>query len=296
MKTHLRSERDIQVARTTGLTFLQANVVFRRILSEEGDPLYGAKSEDVMETSKKDFNDFLTSHHFYVERDLSRAAQHTRGEWSEDDRLPFPNVYVRCSFRCPLGTVVGLHLSEGPQMPDGRPAEQPYYHAIVFADRGEYQLQTVRGFIGDYKSTLPGDRAVHAKRAYRAQDRVISSWATTFARLIVNAEVKLVEIDRSSVEERNGRKSFRLVPVPEIKEFVRSITYYVGNPGGASGIRYSGAWWVCGHWRFLRSERFERNSDGSFRRVWIPPYIKGKGRVVKQTWVLKEPRRGEPTW
>lgn len=92
----------------------------------------------------------------------------------------------------------------------------------------------------------------------------------------MNRHVKLVEVGKSeSAKRRRGlaeRKSFHLVPVPEIKEFVEVIRKYEPNRGGGS-LRYAGAWWVAGHWRYLRDERYERNSDGSYHRTWVMPHI-----------------------
>lgn len=280
---------DVVKARQTGFTFQQAVMLFGRFL-EQGDQLYAPATANTKLVARLDYEDLLDSHEFFVQRDLAKAAQHTRAKWEEDDKLPFDNVYVRAVFNCPRGTVVGLHLSKGPDETDGRPGGVPYYQALVMPNDGQYEIEAIRGYIGDYVSEAPLDREVHKNREYRAQDRVIGAWATSFARLIVNRHVKLVEVGKSEAAKRRRglaeRKSFHLVPVPEIKEFVEAVRRYESNRGGS--LRYAGAWWVAGHWRYLRAEVYERNSDGSYRRTWILPHIRGQGRIVDQVWVVRE--------
>lgn len=49
--------------------------------------------------------------------------------------------------------------------------------------------------------------------------------------------------------------------------------------------KYSHRFWVRGHWRRLRAERYGKNQG---KRIWIPPYVKGNGILIEKEYVVEK--------
>lgn len=78
---------------------------------------------------------------------------------------------------------------------------------------------------------------------------------------------------KKDVSLRKSRYSKHLTLLPE---HIQSL---------GDKIRHSHAFWVRGHYRHLKSERF-KNKQGQM--IWIPPYIKGNGELLDKVYEMKK--------
>jgi len=61
---------------------------------------------------------------------------------------------------------------------------------------------------------------------------------------------------------------------------------YISNLKSNGHIDYSHKFWVRGHWRTLKNEKRYKDSVG--KKMWIKPFIKGKGILIDKKYELKK--------
>ena len=51
--------------------------------------------------------------------------------------------------------------------------------------------------------------------------------------------------------------------------------------------KHSHTYWVRGHWRILKAERYKENIG---QRIWVRPHLRGRGHLIQKDYEV-EPRR-----
>lgn len=99
-------------------------------------------------------------------------------------------------------------------------------------------------------------------------------------------EVKYTTVEYSK-EKNEKRMENEKLPIPNrnmirldgvLKKYLEDIKQ---NPVWHYNYRF----WVRGHFRTLRSPRY---GDNVGKRIWIPPYVKGKGLLIEKEYVVNK--------
>jgi len=96
-------------------------------------------------------------------------------------------------------------------------------------------------------------------------------------------EWKIIDADAHQNAKRLKKKKF---PIPRryIVELKGKIVRYINDLHESGGWEVGHRFWVRGHWRVLRSERFK---DARNKRIWISPHIRGKNILIDKKYKME---------
>ena len=108
-----------------------------------------------------------------------------------------------------------------------------------------------------------------------------------FLDFMLNPDVKVINVERT--KEQNQKRIKRgKVPLPNYG-FIKvqgELKIYLDRLSEDNNFSYSHKFWVRGHFRTLRSEKRYGTKVGS--KIWIPPYIKGKGILLEKIYEVQK--------
>lgn len=99
-------------------------------------------------------------------------------------------------------------------------------------------------------------------------------------------DIELIEVERN--EEKNKKRIKRgKIPLPSynLVRVTGKLKIYLDKLNSGALFSYSHSFWVRGHFRTLRSEKW-KNKQGT--KIWIYPFIKGKGILVNKIYEAKQ--------
>ena len=114
----------------------------------------------------------------------------------------------------------------------------------------------------------------------------IQNFACNFLDFLNNPEVEIVEVERD--EEQNKKRIARdKIPLPSqvLVRVTGTIKKYLNELRSSGHFSYSHRFWVRGHFRTLRAERY---GDNVGMKRWIFPYIKGEGILIQKAYNVKK--------
>lgn len=103
--------------------------------------------------------------------------------------------------------------------------------------------------------------------------------------LLNNPDIKVIEIDKDVIQNKK-RMNRGKVPIPaqSIIRITGTLRTYMNRIRSDPRWNYNYRFWVMGHFRTLRSEKW---GDKQGTRTWILPYIKGKGMLIEKEYIVK---------
>lgn len=114
-------------------------------------------------------------------------------------------------------------------------------------------------------------------------EKQMTRFVGNFINLMNSRDIELITVERS--KEQNTKRTRRgKLPIPPTTHIrlTGKIKEYVNQLNSSGHINYSHSFWVRGHWRTLRNE--DRYKDNVGTMIWIVPYIKGKGNLIKKEY------------
>lgn len=103
-----------------------------------------------------------------------------------------------------------------------------------------------------------------------------------FLNFMNNPEVEYVEHTRSAKSrERRAKKGLPVIPSSMSIRVTGKLKEYIDEASSGANWTYNYRFWVRGHFRDLVSERYLEK-----KRIWILPYIKGKGVLIDKTYTI----------
>ena len=125
----------------------------------------------------------------------------------------------------------------------------------------------------------------------RIRNKKIQIFICNFLDFLNDPEVELKTIKRSEKNRERRIKNGKM-PIPPINFIIVTGKLKIYQDGISSGIHFdfSCKFWVRGHFRRLIDE--ERYGESAGKRIWIKPYIKGKGILKDKNYKLKIKTRG----
>lgn len=113
----------------------------------------------------------------------------------------------------------------------------------------------------------------------------ITKFVLNSLNFVNDPEIEWVDIPvnkaRNNIRAKKGK-----FPVPARRKIklTGKIKRYTSSLGDFKGSRYSHRFWVRGHFRTLRAERYGNNRG---KRIWLPPHCRGEGVLVEKNYSLK---------
>jgi len=238
---------------------------------------------------------------FSIEDDIKKLLLMTKPP-NENSmfQLPFPETFIDVSFTreeinqlgldMGYGKIIGIMLREGDMIYDDKEnnIKKPVGRALtitIYSETGEKlwfdtfnKNWTIEKEYQDWKVSIQEQETTDAQ----ARD-IVYMFALNFLNFINNPEIETIEVTWS--KERNEKRIKKgKVPIPTVHHIrvTGVLKEYVNQLGTSGSFNYSHRFWVRGHFRTLKSEA--RYGDNAGKRVWILPYIKGKGILIRKQY------------
>jgi len=118
--------------------------------------------------------------------------------------------------------------------------------------------------------------------------KTIHKFVSNFLDFLNNPEIQIIEHVPS--EERNQKRIGKgKIPIPTRANIriTGKLKVYLDNfQKQSEQYGYSHRFWVRGHFRNLRSEKWTHKQG---QKIWILPYIKGQGILINKTYQVVKP-------
>jgi hypothetical protein len=222
---------------------------------------------------------------FKIDDKLVKLLCLTKNSLKDSYFLPFDSMFIDCE----------LKLSEQQSIKGF--LIQKYKTWVKPEQRLRMDVEMV-GFVEDitkpnkfiffnYPLTNIGtDEIVNLFNFDKPKHKDIQLFAVNVIDFLNNPEVELVNVERT--EEQNRKRILRgKKPIPP-QNFVRvtgKLKIYLDQLCSGKEFHYSHSFWVRGHFRTLRSEKWKEKRG---TKIWIPPYIKGKGILIDKYYNVEK--------
>lgn len=243
----------------------------------------------------------LKCHIFEVMDDVKRLLALTKTPKINDMvKLPFPVIFIDVNFKRKemdaLGIDIGFDEIQGIIVQDGKiyfkekdvDVGTSLRLSISALDYGEAHIFETyaenKNFYDEYKPLENKIEYVEDEGLNHEARRFIKMFVMNFLNFINSPDVSFIGVKYS--EERNDKRiKDGKLPIPSrtviklngvLRKYVEEIKR---NPIWSYNYRF----FVRGHFRTLRAERYGENIG---KRLWIPPYIKGKGVLIEKEYVV----------
>lgn len=112
----------------------------------------------------------------------------------------------------------------------------------------------------------------------------IYRFVLNFLNFVNNPEIEIVENVRSEKnQERRLKKGLPIIPSSSIIILNGKLKQYVSDLENNPQWHYNYRFWVKGHYRNLRSDKYKEK-----KRLWILPFVKGQGVLIEKRYLLKQ--------
>jgi len=119
----------------------------------------------------------------------------------------------------------------------------------------------------------------------KKEHKFIVDFFRNMLHLMNDPHVKTIKIDRDEGRNQKREKKGKL-PIPErnIIKVTGILKEYINRLESDSKIwSYNYAFWVRGHFKHWQSDCYKKMQG---KRTWVPPFIKGKGILIKKNYNL----------
>lgn len=160
---------------------------------------------------------------------------------------------------------------------------ESHFPDIDFAARRADSDPEIREQIQSIDAITTG--AEKSWRTYLAAEKSEFNIVYNFIDLLETPDVDIIPINRVKANARRVRQG--LLPLPDGARVVarRDLRRYIYQLEEEKAFQYSYAFWVRGHFRHFRNERYT-SSGKRFTKIWVKPYIKGHGVLIKKKYIL----------
>lgn len=250
----------------------------------------------------------LTSEHthiFEVERDLAFLMSVTDNDGlGPDTHLPFPFTFLDLDCDIDLDGVtkrlLGILLIEHKMFDDGIYATIYWREPNGRVNAGGYLLnlswQETRKLTEETYALLAAsgrDEVPMLTREEMREDRIemmaVRSMTQNFLDMLDSDDIKITRLDARGADSKRVRQRGKMpLPPRTIVRMALPLRTYVNELKRGKSFGYNHAFWVRGHWRHYRAERYKASGLwGTKKYIW--PYVKGKGLLVRKRYQVVGP-------
>lgn len=249
------------------------------------------------------------SHLFEVEQRVALLLELTDNK-PHPIRLPFDAIFVDCMFYHQSVTYHGILLYEGyvdagarekgivgtswfgkdnPLRPDGNYVPKVFIVAVGEspASPGHINVHEVKCSLNDDYRDVPMEKEGEFTTEFEDDRNFLCRVASNVLDLVNDPDVTLKQLPPNPKRRERKWKKYNMEEPPTSRVILHpEITRYISQmprlPGEAGGIPYR--YIVRGHWREFRAERYT-NMRG--RRIWILPFTKGQGPLLRHIYSVE---------
>ncbi|KKM92293.1 hypothetical protein LCGC14_1220010, partial [marine sediment metagenome] len=232
---------------------------------------------------------------FHIEEALGLALERTRNK-IYNRHLPFDNMFFEYNMNFKDFNIIGFHITKDKfgvtiTIHYLKENNNVLSQHIGFFDRFDEENPIESGVLKDMTKLTAKLNKIDLMK--KKDKRHIRNFFCNFLDFLNCPDVDIVVIERTEKENRK-RVLIGKNPIPS-QTFIRvkgKLKIYLNELKSAGYFNYSHRFWVRGHFRTLRSPKW-KNKQGT--KIWIPPYIKGKGRLIERVYEVEKPKGEEHT-
>ena len=203
--------------------------------------------------------------------------------------LPFKVMFLDIEINnddCELGVdkIIGMMITETPVIAQKEDVKGIKFDKIGMGYRVHYLCEDKGSFyIDEFKIVIDSRTKVPIFYNDKITKRFLQDFIMNLLVFINDRDIQVVERTRSQKNiERRAREG--KMPLPDSK-FIRltgTLKKYIDSLGDRlSGHKYSHKFWVRGHMRYLKAERYKQKKG---QWIKIEPFIKGEGVLVERVY------------
>jgi len=229
---------------------------------------------------------------FVLDEDIAQMLYLTDNEIFPR-QIPFDNFFLETSFKLEDGTMVkGIHIFKEPKegfiIANVRLYSGNLPPSTMSFDLFKTELETLK--VGNKffdKKTEEGSGVAIGI----IKNKKLQTFICNFLDFLNDPEVELRTYERTE-KNRERRIKNGKIPIPPINFIIVTGKLKIYQDSISSGIHFnfSCKFWVRGHFRRLQDK--ERYGERAGKRIWIKPYVKGKGILTDKNYKLKIKTRG----
>jgi len=311
----------------SGLEYLISHPLIAQTLVQQFESYYPTAEAEVKHWEAL-LEGVKGAHIFEFSDDTVRLMELTDNE-PHDVKLPFEMTFLDAEFDVSVGKItnhyVGIFLynfDPGTSVPAPLPYIDPHLSAVTFIrETGKPWVIDVffpisdnpvelfeRGMKDAGKSPLADAKILFGRYA-RSEWRALRNIALNFLDLLDTPDAYVVPVHRGAKNvARRERQGKAALPPSDIVYLRPSILRYINRLKAAGQWNVSHRFWVRGHFRHYRNERYrdvvahdraraEKTGEepiigpcsSCFGKEFIKPFVKGKGLLVQKRY--REPER-----
>lgn len=279
-----------------------------RVYPKEVDSFFSADDDGnkinglgELNPSQKRLIDLIKSRYFNLNKDISQLLLNTKNK-IEFKEMPFNNIFVDMNFFD--GLIEGILISLLINNKDGKikkdihvhlrwnpkSIKKDYSHEKLFSSFRMNSIQS--GFVEKPFFTGPVDFNKEDKKYLGSlinsgNIEKIALFVCNLLDVLNHPEVEIIE--GKEWFNNDKRKERGQPPIPQ--NFSINLTGKLKKYINKTSQQNEKAWelghrfWVRGHWMEFKHARY-KNKQG--QKIWVLPYIKGKGELIKKDYYIGE--------
>ena len=200
-------------------------------------------------------------------------------------RPPFENIFLDVELQQDNFKLIGILIRKGNLLKeiDGSVVGEGLRISTLIKTEEEATFITFNpdGSKGHLEITIKGEK-IQNKVSKQLQKNILD-FTYNFINFCNSPDVEVVEVYRSDKnKERRIRQNKPILPSSKKIVLTGVTKMYIDKLVNSGEINYSHRFWVRGHFR-----QYQKHNT---RKIWIVPYIKGKGILIEKKYKLKNNR------
>jgi len=195
-------------------------------------------------------------------------------------KLPFHDCFINIQLDIEGYKIMGVRIRNPPRI-----GGMEFIECVIVKGDSLCGIQPIPLYTYKQKNKINKQKNKIKKETLHLYKK-IQLFVYNFLDFLNDPEVKIITVERD--EKRNKKRVLHgKLPIPT-RKFVRitgQLKIYMDKLNSGAIRKIDHKFWVRGHFRTLRSE-FWKKKRGI--RIWIPPFIKGKGILIKRNYLVKK--------
>lgn len=216
---------------------------------------------------------------FLIEDNITQLLLKTKSKY-HSNKLPFRSIFIDCNLRINKINILGLLLFEDMQIVDEKGLLSKHIFCFYEFEGSflpiAFPYSILCDLVEDYEYLKEAGWDINMSKKVR-------NFVINFLDFLNTPEIELVTIERTK-EQNTKRIKKGKIPIP-IFSNVRvtgKLKIYINQLQSDGSFHCSHRFWVRGHFRTLRNKERYGNKIGT--KIWVVPYIKGKGILIDKMY------------
>ena len=203
--------------------------------------------------------------------------------------LPFKVMFLdveinKDDYDLGVDKIMGVMITETPIIAQKEDTKGIKFDKIGMGYRVHYLCEDQgKYFIDEFKIIIDSDTKVPIFYDDKVAQRFLKEFIMNLLVFINDREIQIIERKRSAKNvERRAREGKPPLPDSSFIRLTGTLRKYIDSIGDRlSGHKYSHKFWVRGHMRYLKAERYKQKKG---QWIKIEPFIKGEGVLVERVY------------